>query len=70
MLAPTNINQSAPNLVKIYMTLEILDEFDYGFNWTQATSVICPSIRVGEFDLVYTLASTSIYDANLEIFMF
>ena len=30
--------------------------------------VICPSIRVGVFDLPYTLASTYIYDANLKIF--
>ena len=29
-----------------------------------------PSIRVGAFDLVYTLVSTCIYDANLKIFMF
>ena len=28
MLASTNINQSAPNLIKMYMT-KILDEFDY-----------------------------------------
>ena len=39
-------------------------------NWSQATRVICPSIRVASFDFVYTLASTCIYDANLEIFMF
>ena len=37
MLPYTNINQSAPNLVKIYMTPQDLDEFDYGSNWTQAT---------------------------------
>ena len=49
---------------------KILDEFNYGSNWTQATRVMCPSIRVGVFDLVYTLASTCIYDANLTIFMF
>ena len=45
---------------------KILDEFD----WTQATRVICLSIRVGAFDLVYTLASTCIFDANHKIFMF
>ena len=54
MLSFTNINQSAPNLVKIYM---ILDEFDYESDWTQAPRVICPSIRFGVFDFYYTLAS-------------
>ena len=49
---------------------KILNEFDYGSNWTQATCVICPSIRVDVFDLVYTLASTCIYYVNLKIFMF
>ena len=34
-LASTNINQSAPNLFIMYVTiLKILDEFDYGFNQT------------------------------------
>ena len=36
----------------------------------QAEQVFCPSFRVGVFDLVYPLASTCIYDANLKIFMF
>ena len=34
-LASTNIDQSAPNLVKMYMTVydyKISDEFDYGSN--------------------------------------
>ena len=44
--------------------LKILNEFDYGFNWTQATRVICPLIRVGAFDLVYTPAPTCIYGAH------
>ena len=34
-LASTNINQSAPNLVKMYVTIKISDEFDYGFNRTR-----------------------------------
>ena len=32
--------------------------------------LICPSIKVGVFDLFYTLASICIDDANLKIFMF
>ena len=54
MLASTNIHQSAPNLVKIY-DHKILDEFDCGSNWTQAMRVICPSVTVGIFDLVFIL---------------
>ena len=70
MLASTNINQSAPNLVKIYMTLRSWMGSIMSLNWTQETLVICPLIRFGVFDFVYTLASTCIYDANLKIFMF
>ena len=40
-LASTNINQSAPNLVKMY-DHKILDEFYYGFNQTRTVRVICP----------------------------
>ena len=36
-LASTNINQSAPNFVKIYMTKRSWNEFDYGPNWTHTT---------------------------------
>ena len=38
-LSSTNINQSAPNLVKLYV---ISDELDYGSNWTRTVQVICP----------------------------
>ena len=60
-----NINQSASNFVKSLYHYKILDDFDYGFNWNQIIRVICPLIRVAVFDLVYTLASTCVYDANL-----
>ena len=40
-LASTNINQSAPNLVRMYGTM-ISDEFDHGFNQTRTNGVICP----------------------------
>ena len=68
-----SIHKYKPIRTKLGQTLydpKILDEFDYGSNWTQATRVICRSIRVSVFDLVYTLASICIYDANLKIFMF
>ena len=41
-LASTNINQSAPNLVKMYVTIKISDKFDYGLNRTRTVLVICP----------------------------
>ena len=40
-LASTNINQSAPNLVKMYVT-KILDEFDYGTNRIRTSGAVCP----------------------------
>ena len=33
-LASTNIDQSAPNLVKMYVIIKISDEFNYGSNRT------------------------------------
>ena len=48
---------------------EVLDEFDYESNWTQATRVICPAVRLSVFDFVFTVASTCIYDADLKIFV-
>ena len=44
-LASTNINQSAPNLVKIYMTIRSRMSFDFGSNQTRTTWVICPWIE-------------------------
>ena len=54
-LVSTNIDQSAPNLVKMYMTirsrissimdvydLKISNEFDYGSNRTRTVRVISP----------------------------
>ena len=40
-LASTNINQSAPNLIKMYVIIKISDEFDYGSNRTRTVPVIC-----------------------------
>ena len=36
-LASTNINQSAPNFVKIYMTIRSRASSNYEHNWTQTT---------------------------------
>ena len=38
-LTSTNIDQSAPNLVKMYMTIRS-EEFDYGSNWTRTLSYL------------------------------
>ena len=47
-LSSTNTDQSAPNLVKMYVTIRSwmssstnLNEFDHGSNWTRTTGVIC-----------------------------
>ena len=37
-LVSTNINQSTPNLVKMY---KISNEFDYGSNQTRTVRVVC-----------------------------
>ena len=40
---------------------KILDEYDYGFNRTRTSGVICPWIRkIAIFQFVYALASTNI----------
>ena len=41
-LASTNIDRSAPNLVKIICDYKILDEFNYESDWTRTVCVICP----------------------------
>ena len=40
-LASTSIDQSSPNLVKMYMIIRS-DEFDYGCNRTRTVRVTCP----------------------------
>ena len=41
-LSSTNINQSAPNLVKMYVIIRSLMIFNYGSNGTRTVLVICP----------------------------
>ena len=41
-LSSTNINQTGPNLVKMYVIIRSrMDEFEYGSNWTRTVYVIC-----------------------------
>ena len=70
MLASTNINQSAPHLVKMYMTLRSGMSVIISLIGHKQCKLFAHSIRFGVFDFIYTLASTCIYDANLKIFMF
>ena len=46
-LASPNINHSAPNLVKMYVTINVCDhnisdEFNYVFNRSRTVRTICP----------------------------
>ena len=41
-LTSTNVDQWIPNMVTIYITIEILDEFNYGSYPTVTSGVICP----------------------------
>ena len=41
-LASTNITQSAPNLVIMYMSIRSQKQFDYGSCHTRSVSEICP----------------------------
>ena len=59
-VSSTNIHQSAPNLVKMYVIIRshmslIMDLIGPELSW-----VICPWIRNVMFDFVYTLASANI----------
>ena len=44
-VSSANIDQSAPNLVKVFMSniyvQQKLNEFDHGSDWTGTTGVIC-----------------------------
>ena len=66
MLASTYINQSAPNLVKIYMTLRSWMRMIMGLIEHKQCELFALQL-----ELVYlTWFTPSIYDANLKIFMF
>ena len=67
-LESTNINQSAPNLVKHINDNKILDELDYGSNQTRKTGVVCPCIKKKAiFHFVYALASTIFNQSALNL---
>ena len=59
-LASTNNNQSAPTLVRMYVT-KILKEFNYESNRDRMVRVICPLFKKTViFDFVYSLSSANI----------
>ena len=60
-LASTNINQSAPNLVKMYVTIRswmslIMDLIELELSELFALEIA----KIAEYDFVYTLASTNV----------
>ena len=60
-LTSTNINQSAPNLVKIYMTIRSLMSSIMGLVGPQQPELFALEFEeVAIFHFVYTLASTNI----------
>ena len=60
-LASTDIDQSAPNLVKMYKTIRSRMSLIMELMGPELSRVICPWIRkFSTFNFVYTLASTSI----------
>ena len=70
-LASININQSAPNLVKMYMTItSLLFSSKLKFHlqifsvWKRLKFVFWERFKVTVFDLVYTLTSMCVHDAN------
>ena len=70
MLASTNINKSAPNLVKIYMTPRSWMSLIMSLIGYKKCDLFGLHLDLfGVFDFAYTLASTCIYDANLKIFV-
>ena len=61
ILASANINQSAPNLVTVYMTIRSQMVFIMVINGLEHPEVFALEFgKIAEFDFVYTLASTNI----------
>ena len=60
-LSSTNLNQSAPNLIKVYMTMRSQMSLILELIGPELSQVVCPWIRkFAIFDFVYTLASANI----------
>ena len=54
LITSTNIDQSAPNFVKMFVRYCMSSIM--GLNEIQSTRVICPLIPVAVFDLVFTVS--------------
>ena len=58
-LASTNINQSAPNLVKMYVTIRSWMSWIMDLIGLELYELFAPEFtKIAEYDFVYTLAST------------
>ena len=60
-LSSKNINQSAPNLVKMYKTIKISDELIMDLIRPELTELFALEFaKIVESDIVYALASTNV----------
>ena len=60
-LASTNINQSAPNLVKIYVTIRSQMSLIMDLIGPESSELLALEFaKIAEYDFVYTLASTNV----------
>ena len=60
-LASTNINQSAPNLVKMYVTIRSLMSSIMDEIWPELSELFALEFaKIAESEFVYTLASTNV----------
>ena len=67
-LASTNINQSAPNLVKIYMTIKFQVSLILDLIGPERPELLSLELRkIAIFDLIYSLASTIFNQSALNL---
>ena len=60
-LASTNINQSAPNLVKMYMTIRSQMSWNKDLIGPEVSELfVLEFAKIAESDFVYTLSSTNV----------
>ena len=60
-LASTNINQSAPNLVKMYVTIRSQMSLIMDLIGPELSELFCLEFaKIAESDFIYTLASTNV----------
>ena len=69
-LASTNINQSAPNLVKIYVTIRSRTNSTMDLIEAELSELFAfEFVKIAESDFVYTLASTNVDRSRMSSIM-